>query len=343
MPVEDRFRPDSAFQPIPGVWEWTTPDGICCLTFGHDVVTDASIDLEAENFILRQRGAKDRDGNPLILNNVQDYFIKVRAPELGGVDSPLFQQEYRNAWDANTKKLAAFYRFDFSVHTRYYVNYIEQGPVHIFIDFGEEHPCAGIAQADRYSNTGASNHTRTHFHFHDCIRGHGVDLEAFLEELISYANKEFSNCKQIWTPVQEGANRGSTGIRDSKDGAGTPIEKMRAKKLNIQTPIWSKVKPRVDRTNELLNTYDNGRPIFNFNPSCRDWVEMLEGGYRKRFLTRDGATIISDSYVKDNYHDHLADGFTGWCVTNFGKSGVDKNKIPHKIYSNYSSQYKRAI
>lgn len=215
--------------------------------------------------------------------------------------------------------------------------------MHIFIDFGEEHPCAGIAQADRYSQSKGYGNTRTHYHFHDTIRGQGVDLEAYLEELISYVNREFPNCKQIWTPVQEGLNRGSTGIRDSKDGSGTPVEKMLAKKLNVQMPTWSKIKPRVDRANELLNTYDNGIPIFSFNPSCRDWIEMLEGGYRKRFITRDGSTIISDSYVKDNWYDHLADGFTGWCVTNFGKSGVERDKPKHQTYSNYSSQYKRAI
>ena len=116
---ENRFIPKNAYQPIPGLWVWKTKDGISCSTYSWEVVTDASIDIEKENAILTKRKALDDEGKPIVLEFVRHYFLKVKARELGGIDSPLWQQEYCNAWDAATKKLAAFHQFDFQTHTNF--------------------------------------------------------------------------------------------------------------------------------------------------------------------------------------------------------------------------------
>ena len=321
--VLSRFIPANAYQPMEGMWQWDTIDGMTCITFDCDVVTEGSIILDNENHILKQRGIKDEQGNQLVFKTVKDYF-GLKAKELGGWDSPLFQQEFRNAWDAATKKQAAFHQFDFSTHTKYYKTPVPGAALEIFIDFGTHHPCAGILQMDRYSVDGSNE--VPFYHFHDVIRGEGMAFDTFFDILIDIANKEYHDCPVSYYPVQEGKINSSQGFT-SKEGGFNPIDAMRKKDLYVINPVYSKIAPRVKLTNEILNTYHKGRPVLNFNPGCRDWIEMLEGGYRKEKITRFKQEVYTESYFKDGYHDHLADGFTGWANTKFGKYGTGEKAV----------------
>jgi len=268
MDSKDRWIPKHAFSPMLGCWEWETPDGICCITFNHEVIQEGLerglLDINAENKILKEQNKKDSEGNLLVLQSARDYFLKVKAPELGGIDSPLFQQEYCNAWDADTKKLAAFYNFDFVTHTKHYKPILAGAPVNVFIDFGLHHPCAGILQVERY----AENQEQCVYHFHDVIRGQQVDLETFIDGLLVYLNRRYSDCPQYWYPVQEAKIQNAAGIQ-TKDGARSPLQVLQTKGIYPQPQIYSKIEPRVRQANILLNTYDKGKPTFNFNPSSR--------------------------------------------------------------------------
>lgn len=317
-----RWIPSSAIQPFPGMWEWESPDGFCCLQFNCDVVTEASIDLEVENYILKERKIKDENGDQLVYKTVKDYFLH-KAKELGGWDSPLFQQEYLNCWDANTRKQAAFHQFDFSTHTQHYKTPMPHTPTEVFVDFGLHHPCAGIVQCDRYGDGG--NET-TFYHFHDVIRGETMSFDTFFDLLIDTMNREYHGCKVSYYPVQEGKIGSSQGFT-SREGGFNPVDAMRRKGLQVIEAQYSKIAPRVHLTNEMLNTYHKGKPLFNFNPSNRDWIEMLEGGYRKEKITRFKTEVYTDSYFKDGRHDHLADGFTGWVNTRFGTYGTKGKTI----------------
>lgn len=315
-----QWIPKRAISPIPGVHEWEAPDGMLCIVLPYTVACGEQVpggkylvDLELENKILRTQGKKDpKTGEILQVKDIEEYFQKVRMPEVGGPDSPKAQQEYCIVWDANTKELAAFYNYRAEIHTRFYKPRMEQARVHIFIDFGYNHPCAGICQEERYG----SGYTRSHFHFHESFRRPQTTFDDFMDQLIAYVNLEYPYCEKRWVAVHEAVNPGSTGFA-AKDGSLTPFDSMEKRGLSPTIPIRKTVNYRIEKVNELLNVYDAGEPVFNFNPSCADWTEMMEGGYRRGLIQAMGAKRATENPINDDYHIHLADAFDNWVIAIF--------------------------
>lgn len=310
------------------MWQWEAPDGMLCVVLpytaaciDHKPGKKYLIDLELENKILADQKFKD-DGSQKILQvkSVQEYFEKVRARELGGIHSPDFQKEYCCVWDASTKELAAFYNYRAEIHTKYYKPKMEYARVHIFIDFGFNHPCAGIAQEEQYG----TQYSRSHYHFHETFRRPQTTFDKFMDELVEHVNNEYPHCQKKWTAVHEAVNPGSSGFA-SAQGDLTPFDAMATKGLEPVIPIRKTIHYRIEAVNRLLNLYDAGEPIFNFNPSCSDWTEMMEGGYRYGKINAMGAERKTEKPINDDYHIHLADAFDNWCIAQFeGSKGVDE-------------------
>ena len=310
-----------AISPIPGLWEWEAPDGMLCIVAPYTCVAEdipefGLINITLENKVLKEQGIKDpQSGEILQVKTVREYFEKVRAMELGGVDSPKFQQEYCCVWDANVRELAAFYNFRTEVHTKYYKSKQSGWRTHVFIDFGLNHPCAGIAQEERYG----TDYKRSHYYFHESYRKTQCSFDDFLDGIIEHVNKEYAGSEVVWYGTQEGVNPGTTGFT-AKDGSPTPFIAMYKRGLKPILPNYKTINFRLELANTMLNTYDAGKPIFNFNPSNRDWIEMMEGGYRYGKIKSFQVERRTDNPIKDNYHDHLADGFSNWIVAVFSSS-----------------------
>lgn len=316
--METRDIPKDALEIMPGLLEFRSPDDICCLIWNWRSITEESIDLEVQNEILRKQG-KD-----LVLETVEDYFLKVIAPTLGGTNSPLWKQEYENDVSAATRKLSAFHAFDFYHHTKFYKHKIPGAPLYITIDFGLYHPCAVFIQSE-------SDGSNTFYHVHDVIRGNteGTSLKSFLNHLREVIKTEYteSEDKTYWYTVQEGDTPSGTGITSDR-GARTPVEQMWELAIYPKPRKYSKLQDRVDLVNEVLNRSIKSKPVLSFNPNCKDLIEMLEGGYRRETIVRFGQTMPTATFFKDGWYDHVADAFGGgFIVCIFGKDSPNSNRL----------------
>ncbi len=321
--IVQRHIPKDSVEIMPGLIRFVNPDGVTVLIWNWRSLSEASIDLEIENNHLR-RQKKD-----LVLYSIKDYFLKVKAPPLGGPDSPLFQQEYENNVHAATKKHAAFHAFSFPHHTRFYKSIRKNTPTYVALDFGRYHPCAITIQSE-------ADGANVHYHIHDVIRGNteGTSLKAFLRSLKEILKMHYTdNLETVeWYTVQEGDTPSGTGIT-TEEGGATPVQVMWECGIHPQPRKYSRIQPRVDLVNEVLNRSIKGKPVLNFNPVCKDLTETMEGGYRREEIVRFGQTMPTIDFFKDGWYDHVADSFGGaFIVGRFDTrdEGVVKRLKPRK-------------
>lgn len=314
MPIDERYVPKNAFSPLPGVLEWRSPDKICCLVENWRAITEASFDLVSVNKDLARRGEPTCE-------TIQDYFINVLAPAYGGTSSYLWQQEMENNWDAVPEGLAAFYNFDFQLHTSHYMPVLPNCMVHVMIDYGWHHPCVTIAQSETYDGPQA-------YHFHEVWRGRDIDLKSFVIEIINHLKKAYIGCEVIWYETQEGKISNAGGLV-TDTGARSPHQVLVDLGIIPKRPQYMKIDKRVDLINYLLTKVHKGKPIWNFNPGCPDLIECVNGGYTRAEIERHGQTVPTTTYIKDGKNDHVADDLGALAAANFvNEKDLTKKFVP---------------
>lgn len=224
-------------------------------------------------------------------------YWEVIAEEYGGKDSPLWQEEFENSFEAADQALKAFYGFDAHRNTKYYEKPVIGRDVHVGIDFGWYHPCVVIAQSE--SLQGAFR-----LHFHEVIRGHKENARDFVNRVKQYLSMKYPRCDQYWYKVQEADTPNAAGIADQ--GAVSPSDVLAQLGIRAESK-YSKLENRIDFVNRILVKSHAGYPLLNFNPENEDLITCMDGGYRREWTHKYNVDVPTAKFFKDGINDHVSD------------------------------------
>jgi len=294
---------------IPGFAVFQNSDNRIAIVLNYVAMTTESLDIEATNIERRKEELPD-------IETTEEYYGWL-AESLGGKESPLWQEEMENSFDAAHRKLAAYYNFEFANHTSHYPGKLRGALVHASIDFGWHHPCVVVGQTETMSGP-------MRIHLHEVIRGHQVELETFLDVIKQHIKLEYPDCDVKWYCTQEGDQHGAGG-----QTRRTPREDM-AKAGIAAIARWHHIEDGVDVINKALARSHKIKPIVTVNPACDDFIDMFAGGYRRETITRFGNPIPTAKYIKDGLHDHVSDALRPIFYTLFKEDERYKKKISRR-------------
>lgn len=280
---------DDTQEVMPYFWIRRNADGHLACTVNYRLMTHHTIDLIAYNF------QRTRQKLPPV-ETIQEYW-EIIAEEYGGFDSPLFQEEFENSFEAAYQELKAFHSFR-DHNTKFYEPPVIGRDVHISMDFGWYHPCCVIAQSEDI-------HGRLRMHFHEVKRGYKETNKNFIKRMQEYIGMKYAHSKQYWYRVQEGNTPNAAGIAD-EDGNLSPAETMSSLGIMAEWK-YSRIENRVNHINEVLSRSHNGLAILNFNPENEDLITCMDGGYRREWTQKWNLPVPTVTFIKDGINDHVAD------------------------------------
>ena len=312
--VDENLPPDHR-NLMEGFTVFTNSDGHQSILLNYRAATDKSINLKDINYQREIQGL-------LPLESLEAYFHEL-AEEAGGIDSPRWQEEMENNPKGYSKGLAAYYAFNKAFHTSQYPGIVPGAALHCSIDFGFHHPCIVIGQSE-------SSKGFMRMHLHSVYRGVDIELKTFLNTVLSDLDMKFPGCAQIWYCVQEGVLHEGGGTSDK-----TPLQVMNEMGLSPRR-AYHRINDGIMAVNEALADSYVGTPVVTVNPKSRDLCEMLDGGYRRRKITKDGRSVPSKEYVKDGWHDHVSDALRPifYCFFKPAKMRKKGNSYRPRMFSN---------
>lgn len=297
---KETLRPDiiptdlqgDVFEIMNGFTVFRNSDGHRSVILNYRAMTEKSLDLEVANYEFERQGLQPA-------RNLTEYWERIAAG-LGGLESPLFLEEYENNFEAAAQALKAFKAFRRHTHTKEYVADLPGARVVVGYDPGWYHPCVVIGQIEsEYCG-------RMRVHFHDVVRGLEVPADTFIKGVKEYLALQYPMSDVSWYRVQEAKTPNAGGVTGD-NSAVSPNDILLNNNIIAQAPPWAKPKDRVEFINELLTWSHLDFPILNFNPANEDLMTCMDGGYRREWMVRHGGLVPTESYVKDGVNDHVAD------------------------------------
>lgn len=283
---------DDVYEVMEGFTVFRNSDGHRSIILNYRAMSTKSIDLEVANYEFDRMGLQPA-------TSLHDYWQRI-ADGLGGMDSPLFLEEYENNFEAAAQVLKAFKAFRRHDHTRDYVSELPGCDIVVGYDPGWYHPCIVIAQIEsEYCG-------KMRVHFHEVVRGLEVPADTFIKGVKEYLNLKYPNSNVYWYRTQEAKTPNAGGIT-GENSAVSPNDILLNNGILAAAPPWSKPKDRVEYINEILTWSHMGMMILNFNPANEDLMTCMDGGYRREWIVRHGGLVPTESYVKDGVNDHVAD------------------------------------